>query len=100
SVAHAGWALLLNGPITGSFGFTKSGAGTLQLTANNTASGNVSVNGGTLLLSAGSLTPSNVHVGSAAAGTFTQTGGTHTVSQYLLPGEGGAAVYNLSGRTL
>jgi autotransporter-associated beta strand protein len=56
-IAQTVGALTLGVPIAGTTGaFTKSGAGTLTLTAGNTAHGNVSVNQGTLKLGGGNQT--------------------------------------------
>ena len=57
---------------------------------------------GAYTLSGGSLFTTNTIVGNGGDGTFTQTGGSHTVSQTLtlaaLPGSSG--IYNLQGGSL
>ena len=58
--------------------------------------------GGAYALSGGSLFTTNTIVGNGGEGTFTQTGGSHTVSQTLtlaaIPGSSG--IYNLQGGSL
>ena len=68
----------------------------------NTYSGNTTVDGGTLQVSAGQLTSPTVYVGNSLAGCFAQSGGTNSVSSFLYLGAnaGSNGTYNLSGSGL
>jgi autotransporter-associated beta strand protein len=86
---------------TGSFGFTKIGAGTLTLNGTNTYSGPTNVTGGTLLANntSGSATGSgNVTVASGATlGGIGTIGGATTITGILSPGDGGIGTLNITG---
>ncbi len=76
--------LTVSGVIKSTGGFTKTGEGTMKLTAANTYSGNTTVSGGTLLLTnTGSLTSPNVTVNEN--GTF-QTGANIASTNIVLNG--------------
>ncbi len=76
--------LTVDGVIKSNGGFTKTGAGTMKLTAANTYSGNTVVSGGTLLLTnSGSLASPNVTVNTD--GTF-QTGANINLTNVVLDG--------------
>ena len=76
--------LTVSGEIKSTGGFTKTGEGTMKLTAANTYSGNTTVSGGTLLLtSTGSLASPNVTVNEN--GTF-QTGANIASTNVVLNG--------------
>ena len=66
--------LIVAGPITGSFGITKTGPGTLTLSGANTFTGGFTLNNGTLLL--GSSSSGNVTSGPVGTGTLTLGNGT------------------------
>jgi autotransporter-associated beta strand protein len=78
------------GPLSGTGGLNKTGAGTLALSAVNSASGQVSVTGGTLLaaVASGSSTGS----GGVVVGPSGTLGGTGTV------GDGSAITVSVSGK--
>ena len=73
-----GHALTVNGPLSGSGSLILLGSGMLTLTGANTYSGNTTVDGGTLQLSAGLLSSPGQFVGNAGSGSFVQSGGTNT----------------------
>ncbi len=76
--------LTVDGVIKSDGGFTKTGAGTMKLTAANTYSGNTVVSGGTLFLTnSGSLASPNVTVNTD--GTF-QTGANINLTNVVLDG--------------
>jgi autotransporter-associated beta strand protein len=90
-VTTAGHTAIINTPVTGSVGLTKTGPGTLELGAANTYSGDTNVNAGTLALStSGSLTS---HVKVLNGATFTNNG---TVTGNVTVNAGG--IRNGSGR--
>ncbi len=97
SVDSASASLVLGGLITGSVGLTKSGSGSVDLTADNTYSGATTISGGTLLVD-------GIQTGSAiAAETGTTFGGVGSVGTItatgaaLTPGDQGAGVLTTSG---
>ncbi len=65
--------------IGGSAGLTKAGNGTLILTGNNTFTGNVAVNAGTLSVTAGGISANGV-LDIDTGGTFSQSGGTNVLT--------------------
>jgi autotransporter-associated beta strand protein len=79
--------LLINRPITGAFGITKSGSGTMVLSGTNTYTGNTTVSAGTLLINGSTAADSAVTVASGATlGGNGSIGGAVTVSGNLNPG--------------
>ena len=107
-------------------GMTKGGAGTLTLTGVNSFTGNTTVTGGTLAITAGSIGVPNttatftvdgtsaaaataslggtgfiadnaVYVGRGGTGTFSQSGGTHQVTTILYLGYAGTAATTGNG---
>src|SRR5208283_1660657 len=81
---------------------TKIGPKTLTLFGSNTYSGNTTISGGTLQLSEGLLSSPIQYVGYSGTGSFTQSGGTNTVSSTLELGcnSGDSGTYNLNGGLL
>jgi autotransporter-associated beta strand protein len=88
SVTPASQTLRISGGISGAFGLTKTGAGTLLLAGTNTYTGTTTVGGGTLSVT-GSLANSGVTVGSG--GTLTGTGTVQSIAAL----SGGAVSGNL-----
>lgn len=66
--------LIVAGPITGSFGITKTGPGTLTLSGANTFTGGFTLNNGTLLI--GSSSSGNISSGPVGTGTLGLKNGT------------------------
>ena len=94
-----GYAVTLNGNISGTGGFTKAGNGTqLTLGGTNTYTGATVVSAGTLQLN-GSLASTNVRVGFGNAGATLTLGGSNLMSsatQLAVDGQG-ACAFNMSG---
>jgi fibronectin-binding autotransporter adhesin len=67
-------SLVVNSVVSGAFGITKSGSGTLTLSGANTFSGGVTLNNGTLLL--GSSSSGNITSGPLGTGSLTLNNGT------------------------
>jgi autotransporter-associated beta strand protein len=92
--------LTLRGNISGSFGFTKSGAGRLVLTDATTFVGAVTVQAGTLVVNGSTAAGSNVTVtGGTLAGTGT-IGGNVALTQAganLAPGEALPGILSIDG---
>jgi autotransporter-associated beta strand protein len=93
-----------DGAIIGSTGFTKTGTGTLTLSADEGYSGSTTVSGGNLLVSGSlsSASPVTVATGATLSGPGI-VGGTTTVNGTLAPGNGvgvlttGKLTFNASG---
>ena len=83
TVASSSNALTIGGNIGGSFGITLAGSGTLALGANNTFTGGVTINGGTLLINnaaaLNSTAPNVVSFGSTSTGTLNLNGNSLSV---------------------
>jgi len=93
--------LTVNGAISGAGSLTLLGSGILTLTGVNTCSGNTTVDGGTLQLSAGQLLAPIQFVGNSGIGSFVQSSGTSsTTILYLGYGRGSSGTYNLGGSGL
>jgi fibronectin-binding autotransporter adhesin len=95
-------ATTYSGNLSGPGGLMKIGSNALTLSGINTFTGNLTVDGGTLAMPGGTMTPANEFVGYFHTGCFTQSGGTHTVSGQLLLGlaTSSSGTYNLSGGQL
>jgi autotransporter-associated beta strand protein len=88
------FAITLAGVISGAGGFTKTGAGSLTLSAANTFTGNVVVNEGVLFLSgAGSLATG----GTVAVNSGGQLAGTGTSAKAIALNTGGAVAPGIGG---
>jgi len=85
-----GHALALSGPITGTYGLTKIGAGTLSLTGSNTFSGGLTIGGGVLAVG------SDAALG-ALGSAITLDGGTLRLSSAFILGAGRALTINSGG---
>jgi autotransporter-associated beta strand protein len=96
-IAASGGTLAINAPISGTNGFTKTGAGILLLNSNNTYTGTTAMNGGTLFINGSQpaspilLSGGNLY-GTGTVGTITVS--TPTVKT-LWPGPG-AGILNAS----
>ena len=101
-VNTSGGSISLSGVLSGTGGLTKIGTGMLTLTGPNTYSGNTTVDGGTLQLSAGQLASSAQTVGYSLGGSFAQSGGTNAAANSLCLGysAGASGNYNLSNGSL
>ena len=85
TVDITGTQLTLNGAIGGAgFGLTKTGAGTLILTAGNNYSGTTAVNAGTLAVSGSATVVGNIAVASGAVLDTTAATGTFTLANQSL----------------
>ena len=74
----------------------------LTLTGVNAYNGATTVDGGTLQMPSGSLASPNQYIGYSATGSFTQSGGTNSLSNNLFLGynAGSNGTYSLSGGSL
>ena len=96
-VDNAASTLIMQGIISGSAGLTKSGAGILHLTANNTYTGQTGINAGTVLVDGTQGSgPVNVASGATLGGigtvsSISSTGGT------VSPGDSAAGILTDSG---
>lgn len=102
-----GASLKMSGAVGGSQGLTKSGAGTLILSASNTFTGATTVNGGTLSIDGNDRLGDEtlgaaiaLNNGSTLATTATFTLGNGAVHRPIVVGSGGAIVDTLAGTTL
>ena len=102
TVDTTGGNISLSGILSGAGGLTKIGANSLTLSGSNTYSGNTTVSGGTLVMSGGKLSSPIQYVGYSGIGSFTQSGGTNTVSSTLELGynSSDSGTYNLNGGLL
>jgi autotransporter-associated beta strand protein len=80
---------------SGTLALTKVGTGTINLSGTTNLGGNLAVSFGTLQMPSGAVTTPNQYIN----GSFTQTGGSNTVSSQLYLGYANAdkGAYNLSG---
>ena len=78
-VTQSGGALTLNNAIGGNFNLTKTGLGTLSLSGNNTFSGGLVVQSGTLLVSAFNDASTNGQLGNNTSVTLGSSGQTGTL---------------------
>jgi autotransporter-associated beta strand protein len=102
--------ILADSAAGGTLGLTKNGTGTWLVTANNTYTGPVQINNGTLAIdhvaATGAAQPlgqasSAILLGSATAATLQYTGGTASLSRDItVNGAGGGAINNTGGGTL
>jgi autotransporter-associated beta strand protein len=94
--------IAVNGNVSGNGKLTKSGTGTLTLSGTFAASGGVTIDGGTLQVSGGSLVPGYEYVGYSGTGSVSQLGGTNSPSYgfYLGYNSGSSGRYNFSGGSL
>ena len=96
--------LTVNGNISGAGSLATMGSGVLMLCGSNTFGGTLTVDGGTVQVPSGPLSPAggNETIGNSATGSFTQSGGTNSVSNNLYLGynAGSSGTYNLSGSGL
>ena len=91
----------MSGAISGAFGITKAGGGTLTLGGANSFTGGLNINAGKVTLgNAGALnstTPQSVAFGAASSGTLSLNGQSVTISG--LTGDSTATVQNLHAST-
>lgn len=100
--AVTGTTIVIDGTISesgGSFGFLKSGAGAATLTGNNSFTGAVSVNQGTL--SASSIADSGINSAIGAGSVINIGSGTNTAGTFTYTGAGGSTnrTINLAATT-
>ncbi len=102
TIDTTGGNIALSGVLSGSGGLTKVGPNTLTLSAANTFSGNLIVNGGNLAMPGGSLGATRQYIGYSSTGSFVQSGGANSVSTELNIGfsNSGSGAYTLSGGCL
>jgi autotransporter-associated beta strand protein len=100
-VVNSGAAILIGSTIIGTNGFTKTGAGTLQLTASNSFTGNVIVSGGTLSLDANGALAANSNITINAGGTLRSgvAGLTNAINEAAALTVAGNGIINLAGGT-
>ncbi|MFN9000810.1 MAG: beta strand repeat-containing protein, partial [Holosporales bacterium] len=89
-----GFNVTLNGRVSGSQSFTKSGTGTLILNAANTYSGSTTISGGTLRAGSSTALGNNSALTVGASGTLDVNG--QTLSAGSLAGSAGGIVTNSS----
>ena len=80
----------------------KVGPNTLTLSGPNTFTGNLTVDGGTLAMPGGTLTPGEEYVGYSNTAGFAQSGGANLVANNVVLGynSGSSGSYSLSGGSL
>ena len=102
TVDTTGGSISLSGNLGGPGGLTMIGTGNLTLSGMNALGGNLIVDGGTLQVPGGELAASNQYIGYSGTGSFTQSGGTNSVSGTLYVGNnaGSSGSYALSGSGL
>ena len=102
TVNTTGGNIALSGAISGSGGLDKVGPNTLTLSGPNTFTGNLTVDGGTLAMPGGTLTPGEEYVGYSNTAGFAQSGGANLVANNVVLGynSGSSGSYSLSGGSL
>ena len=92
--AQSGGAVAFTGVLSGTGGFTKSGAGVVQLSGANTFGGAISINNGTLRLGATNTIPNTANVTFNADGVTLSSGATAGFSDQMgtLDLEGNATI--------
>lgn len=102
TIDTTGGNIALCGVLSGSGGLDKVGPNTLTLSASNTFSGNLTVDGGTLAMPGGTLGTANQYIGYSGGGSLVQSGGTNSANNNLYLGynSGSSGAYVLSGGLL
>jgi autotransporter-associated beta strand protein len=103
TVADGAAATDLNIPanVSGSGGIIKSGAGILALGGNNTVTGGLTINGGTVRADSGTFLPSSANIGVGAGALLDLNGNPYTVDVLTLTGgsvQTGAGILTVAGR--
>jgi autotransporter-associated beta strand protein len=102
-VLQSGGSLTLNNAISGNFGLTKVGPGTLSLNGNNIFTGGMTINAGTVTLgNAGALnatTPNAVTFGPSSTGTLSLNGYSVTVGGLSTNATVGTSIVENTGAT-
>ena len=97
TVDTTGGNIALSGALSGSGGLDKVGPNTLTLSGPNTFTGNLTVDGGTLAMPGGTLTPGEEYVGYSNTAGFAQSGGANLVANNVVLGynSGSSGSYSL-----